>query len=108
MLRVLGLALAIVTLITSTLCFSAPNSQLLPAGITLIGKGVISGSLLDTSGLTGNICQASAPANCVPLQSSTTGDCNRSGLQIFFLSALGEHMCFNLVGACRDAVFRRR
>jgi hypothetical protein len=66
MLRVLGLALAIVTLITSTLCFSAPNSQLLPAGITLIGKGVISGSLLDTSGLTGNICQASAPANCVP------------------------------------------
>jgi len=66
MLRVLGLALAIVTLITSTLCFSAPNSQLLPAGITLIGKGVISGSLLDTSGLTENICQASAPANCVP------------------------------------------
>jgi hypothetical protein len=66
MLRVLGLALAVVTLITSTLCFSAPNSQLLPAGITLIGKGVISGSLLDKSGLTGNICQASAPANCVP------------------------------------------
>ena len=66
MLRVLGLALAVVTLITSTLCFSAPNSQLLPAGITLIGKGVISGSALDKSGLTGNICQASAPANCVP------------------------------------------
>ena len=66
MLRVLGLALAIVTLITSTLSFSAPNSQSLPAGITLIGKGVISGSALDKSGLTGNICQASAPANCVP------------------------------------------
>ena len=66
MLRVLVLALAVVTLITSTLCFSAANSQLLPAGITLIGKGVISGSALDKSGLTGNICQASAPANCVP------------------------------------------
>ena len=66
MLRVLGLALAVITLITSTLSFSAPNSRLLPAGITLIGKGVVSGSALDKSGLTGNICQASAPANCVP------------------------------------------
>ena len=66
MLRVLGLALAIVTLITSTLSFSAPNSQSLPAGIALIGKGVVSGSALDKSELTGNICQASAPANCVP------------------------------------------
>src|SRR5215510_7513509 len=66
MLRVLGLALASVTLITSTLCFSASNSPLLPAGITLVGKGVVSGSLLDKSGLTGNICQAGVPANCVP------------------------------------------
>ena len=61
-----GFALAVVTLIISTLCFSASNSQPLTAGITLIGKGVISGTALDKSGLTGNICQASAPANCVP------------------------------------------
>src|SRR4030095_1671185 len=35
-------------------------------GITLIGKGVVSGTALDKSGLTGNICQASDPTNCVP------------------------------------------
>ena len=35
-------------------------------GITLIGKGVVSGSALDTSGLAGNICQAGVPTNCVP------------------------------------------
>ena len=66
MIRVLAFALATLTLTTSTLSFSAPNPQALTPGITLIGKGVISGSALDTSGLTGNICQASALANCVP------------------------------------------
>ena len=66
MLRVLAMALAILALITSTLSFSPSNAQPLTPGITLIGKGVISGSALDTSGLTGNICQASALANCVP------------------------------------------
>lgn len=35
-------------------------------GITLIGKGMIEGNRLDSSGLTGNICQASLPTNCVP------------------------------------------
>jgi hypothetical protein len=34
-------------------------------GITLIGKGLVSASALDKSGLTGNICQAAVPANCV-------------------------------------------
>ena len=66
MIRVLAIALAALSLTASTLSLSAPNPQALTPGITLIGKGVISGSALDTSGLTGNICQASAPANCVP------------------------------------------
>src|SRR5678816_3604332 len=66
MLRVLATALAVISLTTATLCFSAPNGSALTPGITLIGKGVVSGSALDTSGLAGNICQESAPANCVP------------------------------------------
>ena len=66
MLRVLATAFAVISLTTGTLCFSAPTPPALTPGITLIGKGVVSGSALDTSGLTGNICQASAPANCVP------------------------------------------
>ena len=66
MLRVLAIAVAVVALITSTLSFSASNAQPLTPGITLIGTGVINGAALDTSGLTGNICQASALANCVP------------------------------------------
>ena len=66
MIRVLLMALCALTLFTSTLSFSAPTPPALTPGITLIGKGVISGSALDKSGLTGNICQASAPANCVP------------------------------------------
>src|ERR1044072_6862613 len=63
MLRVLATALAVLALTTS---FHAPASQALTPGITLIGKGEVSGSALDTSGLTGNICQAGVPANCVP------------------------------------------
>ena len=66
MLRVLAMALAILALATSAISFSTPNPTPLTPGITLIGKGVISGTMLDTSGLTGNICQAGAPANCVP------------------------------------------
>ncbi|HEY0764130.1 MAG TPA: esterase-like activity of phytase family protein [Pyrinomonadaceae bacterium] len=66
MLRVLATALAVIGLTTATLCFSAPNPPTLTPGITLVGKGVVSGSALDSSGLTGNICQQSAPANCVP------------------------------------------
>lgn len=66
--RVLFTALAVLALTTSTLCLPAFSPRPLPPppGITLVGKGVVSGSALDTSGLTGNICQASAPANCVP------------------------------------------
>ena len=50
------------------LCFLlvVPSVRLATPGITLVGKGVISGAALDKSGLTGNICQAGAPANCVP------------------------------------------
>ena len=63
MLRVLATALAVLALTTS---IHAPTSQALTPGITLIGKGVVSGSALDTSGLAGNICQAGVLANCVP------------------------------------------
>src|SRR5215813_13653304 len=66
MLRVLATALAVLSLTTATLCFSAPNPPALTPGITLVGKGVVSGSALDTSGLAGNICQEGVPANCVP------------------------------------------
>src|SRR5262245_50178092 len=55
-----GIALAVVTLFGSTLG-AAP-----PVGITLIGRGLVPGAALDKSGLTGNICQAGNPANCVP------------------------------------------
>lgn len=65
MIRVMGTALAVLAITTSTLslpAFTAP----LTSGITLIGKGLVSASALDKSGLTGNICQAGVPANCVP------------------------------------------
>lgn len=65
MIRVVGTALAVLAI--TTCAFSVPvTSPPPPAGITLIGKGLVSGSALDKSGLTGNICQAGAPANCVP------------------------------------------
>src|SRR5262245_12890486 len=35
-------------------------------GVTLVGKGLVPGTGIDKSGLTGDICQAGAPANCVP------------------------------------------
>ena len=37
-----------------------------PDGITLVGKGLVPGTDLDRSGLTGDICQAGSPGNCVP------------------------------------------
>ena len=52
-------ALAVLMLNTATVAMAVP-------GVSLVGKGTISGSALDSSGLEGNICQASAPANCVP------------------------------------------
>ncbi len=55
--------LAALALAASTLPAAAPP------GITLIGKGYISGSALDASGLTGRICKAGAdpalPGNCI-------------------------------------------
>ncbi len=66
MLRVLATALAVISLTSATLCFSAANPPALTPGISLVGKGVVSGNALDTSGLAGNICQQGAPANCVP------------------------------------------
>ena len=53
MLRVLVVALAVLTLATSTISLSAPRPRPLTPGITLIGKGLVSGSALDKSGLTG-------------------------------------------------------
>ncbi len=58
--RILGITLAVIALFSSILVGAAP------AGITLIGKGFVSGAALDKSGLVGNICQAGNPANCVP------------------------------------------
>src|SRR5262245_49907391 len=58
--RFCGIALIVLTVFSSS--FSVPP----PIGITLIGKGLIDGNALDKSGLTGNICQAGNPANCVP------------------------------------------
>jgi phytase-like protein len=57
--QIRGIALAVVALFGSTL--GSPP----PVGITLIGKGLVPGGALDKSGLTGNICQAGNPANCV-------------------------------------------
>ncbi len=60
-----------------------------PAGITLIGKGIISGSLLDKSGLTGTICQSGTPANCVPkaIFGGIGSDLTYTGHDNVFLSA---------------------
>lgn len=59
--RIRGIALAVVTLFSSTLGVTPPQAE-----ITLVGKGLIPGTALDKSGLTGNICQAGNPDNCVP------------------------------------------
>ena len=59
MISVCTAALAILSLIASNLLAATP-------GITLIGSGLIDSNALDKSGLTGNICQAGNPSNCVP------------------------------------------
>ncbi|HEU5100850.1 MAG TPA: esterase-like activity of phytase family protein [Roseiflexaceae bacterium] len=60
--------LAVLMLIMSSVwVVSWPSrTQAATPGITLIGKGLVNGSGLDTSGLAGNICQAGVPTNCVP------------------------------------------
>ena len=65
MVRALGTAVAVLLFIGSTLSFSLHTPQPAIAGITMIGQGPVSGSASDKSGLTGVICQAGVPANCV-------------------------------------------
>ena len=65
MIRVLGTTLAILALTTCALSVRAISPPPVTSGITLIGKGLVDGSALDKSGLTGNICQQGSPANCV-------------------------------------------
>jgi hypothetical protein len=59
--RFCGVALIVLTVFSLSLGVMPP-----PLGITLIGKGVIDGNAMDKSGLTGNICQTTNLANCVP------------------------------------------
>ncbi|HEY3039120.1 MAG TPA: esterase-like activity of phytase family protein [Pyrinomonadaceae bacterium] len=66
MLRLLGTALAVLALTTCALSVPVSSPPPVSPGVTLIGKGLVSGSALDKSGLAGNICQQGAPANCVP------------------------------------------
>jgi Esterase-like activity of phytase len=68
MVRSWSTTLAVLTLIVSSLWVSTwpPRTQAATPGIILIGKGLVSGTALDKSGLTGNICQAGVPTNCVP------------------------------------------
>lgn len=66
MLCVLGTALTVLALTTCSLPLPALSPRPFTPGITLIGQGLVSGSTLDKSGLTGNICQQAVPANCVP------------------------------------------
>jgi hypothetical protein len=56
-----SLFLAVLILFGSTLVVTSQS-----AGITLIGKGLVAGTSLDKSRLTGNICQAGNLTNCVP------------------------------------------
>jgi len=65
MIRVVGTTLAVLALTTCALSVPVVSSPPVTSGITLIGKGLVSASALDESGLTGNICQAAVPANCV-------------------------------------------
>ena len=53
MTRPWGTALAV--LLTASSLWAAPN------GITLVGKGLVSGTALDKSGLNGSICQEYQP-----------------------------------------------
>lgn len=65
MMRVLGTAVSVLLFISSTLSFSPTTPRAAVAAITMIGQGFVSGAATDKSGLTGVICQAGAPANCV-------------------------------------------
>lgn len=65
MIRVLKKAFAVLTLVV-LLTLNASNLWAATPGITLIGKGTVSGAALDTSGLRGFICQDGNPTNCVP------------------------------------------
>jgi hypothetical protein len=60
MLRCFRVASAAALISLSTVSASAPP------GISLVGIGYIPGSALDLSGLSGEICQAGAPSNCIP------------------------------------------
>jgi hypothetical protein len=54
-------------LIFSVVTLSAAGTWAVPPPpIELVGKGLVSGSALDKSGLTGNICSTVTPALCVP------------------------------------------
>src|SRR5262245_7019128 len=66
MLRILCSAVCVFACAISTFSVSPVRPLALTQGITMIGKGVVSGSALDKSGLTGNICQQGVPSNCVP------------------------------------------
>jgi len=68
MVRTWSTALAVLTLIVASLWVSTwpSRTQAATPGITLIGKGLVNGTALDKSGLTGTICQAGVPTNCVP------------------------------------------
>ena len=66
MIRALATAFIVLALAASTISRGPVPPPTLTTGITLIGKGLVSGSALDKSGLTGVICQAGVPANCVP------------------------------------------
>jgi hypothetical protein len=66
MIRVLSSILLCLGVLASGFSVTTRSLSAPPAGITLVGKGEVSGTALDKSGLTGNICQAGAPANCVP------------------------------------------
>lgn len=65
MMRLLGTAVAVLLFISSTFSFSLTTPRSAVTGITMIGQGFVSGAATDKSGLTGVICQAGAPANCV-------------------------------------------
>ncbi|HKA21533.1 MAG TPA: esterase-like activity of phytase family protein [Blastocatellia bacterium] len=58
MIRVCGMALAVLALTVSSVRGATP-------GITLIGKGTVAATERDKLGLKGNICQAGVPTNCV-------------------------------------------
>lgn len=58
-------AFAVLTL-ALLLTLNVSNLRAATPGITLIGKGSVSGMALDTSGLKGIICQDGNPTNCIP------------------------------------------